>query len=72
MCDKNIESEKEELQEVELTSDEMFVEIEVNKEISRMNKEIVYTDVEIKKIIKTDEFKKGSSDANYLCGRDYA
>ena len=61
--------EMEEQEELEmLSSNDAFVELEIEKEERRISKEIFLDNNTINKIIETDEFKKGTKDANYYCG----
>jgi len=77
--EKNIELEDqsvlkdEELQEqgqgiMDISSDERYIELEIEKELERIGKEIVYDDESVTEMAKSDEFISGCKDANVLCG----
>jgi len=68
-CEKNVELE-EELQEeressVELSSDERFIELSIEQEMIRMDKEI---EIDTSKISKNSEFNKGVKEGLILAG----
>jgi len=63
------ELEMEEQEELEmLSSNDAFVELEIEKEERRMSREIVLNNKTINEMVHTDKFQKGMEDANYYCG----
>jgi len=76
---KNIELEDqsvlkdEDLQEqgqglMDISSDERYIELEIEKELERISKEIVYDDDSIAQMINSDEFQLGCKESSFLCG----
>jgi len=74
MCDncKNVELEGAELGEdcenEEMNSDSIFMEVEVNKELDRISREVIFDKKTLKNAMTSDEFLEGCKDANYFCG----
>lgn len=78
MCDecKNIDLEQEEFaneqenqeQLVDVSSDERFVELEIEKDLLRLDREIIYDDESLAEMINSDKFQEGCDDASYYCG----
>lgn len=75
MCEKNIEVEQEEFakeqecqeQLVDISTDERFIEMEIEKEIMRIDKEIIFDDESLAEMINSKNFQNGCNDASYYC-----
>ena len=69
--EKNIEINQEEVENEEMvdtSSDERFIELEIQKELMRMDREIVYDDESLAEMINEKDFQKGCKEASLFCG----